>query len=193
MDSKTAAKKKTKQTPWRHSEAKMLLYKDIIDGEVTDDIEAELVYGMREEYQAYEFKNFKTNLKNLRCTINTHQSKADEDMNALFHDMHLLPKKENTSVWHGSEAEKLLKQDIDEERNKGISTRDFWLTREEYKEFPSKKFIKHVHQGLNSRKQSKYWQHKMTKKKKFMKQIKKLVKADNDADENNEDDDAFSF
>jgi uncharacterized protein (UPF0332 family) len=97
-------------------------------------------------------------------------------------------------MWHGSKAEMLLKKDIDEERHKAFSTRDLWQTRDEYKQFSSKKFIKHVHQELNSRKQSMYWQNKKSKKKKFIKHINKLFhKQETDENENDEDADAFSL
>jgi hypothetical protein len=41
---------KTKVKEWRYSKAKELLYKDIVSGEVNEDMEVEIVYGMKLEY-----------------------------------------------------------------------------------------------------------------------------------------------
>jgi hypothetical protein len=64
---------------WRNSKAKELLYKDIVSGEVNEDMEAEIVYGMKVEYQQYPLKNFRTNLRNLIKVVRKHQERACRD------------------------------------------------------------------------------------------------------------------
>lgn len=179
-------------TPWRFSRAKMLLYEDIVGGIVTDDCVAEIVYGKRVEFQEYPFNNFKTNLKTLRNTINKNQAKADNDMEALLHDMVILaPRDPSIKLWNGSAAQKQLKKDIDEGRNNGMTTREFWTSRAEYQEWPPKKFIKHVHQVISSRKQSNYWENRTTKKKNLMKKIADIVKKPDDDDDDEANDYIF--
>lgn len=184
--------KKEKLTPWRYSQAKLLLYQDIVDGDITDDCDAEMAYGFREEFQAYEFKNFKNNLKTLRASINKNQGKADNDLAALLHDMAIRPPRDETVlVWHKSKAKKLLKKDINEGLHNGLSTIDVWRSRNEYQRWESKTFIKHYHQEINSRKQSNYWDNVAKKKKRFLKKITEIVAKPDSDDEDDDDNGTF--
>ena len=54
---------------WKDSEAKKLLYEDLLAGEVDDAMEAKEVYMMRAEYSLYSYKNFVSNLRNLRSSL----------------------------------------------------------------------------------------------------------------------------
>ena len=62
---------------WRGSLARELLLKDIKDNVVCEDIEAELVYGMRLEYQEFELTEFKTNLFNLLKFASKFRARAE--------------------------------------------------------------------------------------------------------------------
>jgi hypothetical protein len=180
-------KKEPKPTPWRFSQAKLLLYEDIVGGLITDDCQAELVYGMRQEFQEYPFANFKNNLKTLCNTINVNQAKADNDKEALLHDMAIRPPKDpNVKVWNGSSAQKLLKKDIDEGKHDEMTTRELWASRTEYQEWPAKKIIKHVHGLTNARKNSTYWENKKNKTAKLVKTINAIVKKPDDDEEESE-------
>jgi hypothetical protein len=155
---------------------------------VSQDCAPELVYGMREEFQEYNFTNFKANLKTLHNTINTNQAKAENDKAALLHDLLVRPPK-NPAVkkWNESAAQKLLKEDIEEEKHHDMTTRQLWESREEYQEWPAKKFIKHVHSWTNSCKQSTYWVNKTKKKTSLVKTITEILKKP-DEDGNDETD-----
>ena len=82
-----------KPTPWGKSKAKKLLREDIIAGVVKPDDKAEDVFKTRPEFQLYVFKNFKTNLKNLRQAIATGVAVK-------------------TPPWRNSKAKALLREDI---------------------------------------------------------------------------------
>ena len=91
-------KKKTTQNnkpAWRTSKAKGLLRQDIIDKIVTEEMAAATVFAMRNEYQEFPFKNFKTNLKNLFKSIENEATKKPK-----------VPK------WRNSEAKEMLFEDI---------------------------------------------------------------------------------
>ena len=126
------------------------------------------VYGMREEYQQYPYINFRTNLNNLRKSIQKLQGHADEDSAALAHDLEVRPRLTKTPrgypVWDGSAAERFLKLDIDRGEHEKMNPRMLRGTRKEYEEFPLEVFRDHIYQEVLSRTASLYWS---TKKKKY--------------------------
>ena len=81
----------THQEPWKTSEAKKLLYNDILSGDVYETQELEEIYMSRPEYAHYDFDNFKVNLRNLRNAIKKKQMAAEIDENAYHHDMSIVP------------------------------------------------------------------------------------------------------
>jgi hypothetical protein len=48
----------TPEIAWKESEAKRLLYDDIVSGEVSEDLAPALVYGMRTEFSPSNMKTF---------------------------------------------------------------------------------------------------------------------------------------
>jgi hypothetical protein len=52
--------------PWKDSEAKNLLRGDLLSGAIAGDMAPHDIYLSRPEYQLYMYRNFTTNLKNLR-------------------------------------------------------------------------------------------------------------------------------
>jgi hypothetical protein len=154
---------------WVSSRAKKLLKKDIVEGRVTIDMEAQYVYGTRDEFMEYELKNFTTNLRNLHAAIEKEQDRAVVDSDAYAHDILIHPLilqgPSGYPQWQGSEAARLLKIDIEEEKHKSMKPSDLRNTQEEYKRFPLKVFRKHIDQEVRSRKDSLYWLIKRNKKK----------------------------
>ena len=73
-------------------DAKILLAKDIREGTVIASMGPKDVYGMHEEYQQYPYTNFRTNLCNLRKSIQKLQGHANEDSAALAHDLKVRPR-----------------------------------------------------------------------------------------------------
>ena len=142
---------------WRGSRARELLLEDIKENIVSDDILAELVYGMRVEYKEFEFTKFKTNLNNLLKFADKCRDRADDDKAAVEHDALLQTYDHNK--WHGSDAEKLLEEDIKARTFDEGFPKDFWLSRPEYQQFPLEKFREHLYQGKRP-KTSGYWMKK---------------------------------
>ena len=78
-----------KRGKWKHSKAKEILRDAIISGAVTSDMDAKDVYNSNAEYQKWEYKNFPTNLNNLRTKIGKLYERVQSDCVAYGHDMEL--------------------------------------------------------------------------------------------------------
>jgi hypothetical protein len=148
--------KKKKIPAWRVSKAKDKLYKDIVKGDVNEDMEPHIVYGMRVEYQEYKYENFKTNLANLLRTTRKHQGRANRDAEIVAHDLNIRPPIEGL-VWHGSNAEELLKQDFEQGLTEdGRTPKELHDSRPEYKQFTLAVFRRHLyHERLTTKRL--YW------------------------------------
>lgn len=121
------------------------MLKDIKDNIVCEDIEAELVYGMRVQYLAFEFTKFKKYLSSLlefadKCRVRAADAKA-----AVEHDV--LLQIYDPNKWHGSDAERLLAEDIKAGIFKEGLPSYFWRSRPEYQQFSLDKFRSHLYQG----------------------------------------------
>jgi hypothetical protein len=135
---------------WQHSNAKKALNDDIIKKKVTDGMTALEVYNSRLDCQAYSFAKFEEYLTNLRAAIQKKQGYADRDAAALAHNLPLRPERK-TLHWGGSNAQKLLQEDIDSGLHTSKTPRELWGTRSEYQEFDAKKFQKHLNQERNAK------------------------------------------
>lgn len=150
---------KAKPIKWSKSEAKLLLRDDIIVGAVTDDMDANIVYKMHEEYSPYKFANFKTNLANLRESINRNKERMKIDCMAYGQDRELLLQLRSANppdlppypLWHKHPSKKLLKKDITDGKHIGVKPQQLWQSRPQYQEFPLKIFRKHIYQEIDER------------------------------------------
>jgi len=176
-------KKPPKLTPWRNSEAKKQLIVDIKKGTI-DGWGPKEVHKFRPIYEERTYENFRNNLNNLRKSLKNLQSLADEDDAALARDKaldHLRKNSKPYPQWHGSEAERLLKLDIDNGLHQQGHPSVLQATREEYKPWPRKVFGDHIQQELRARRERPYWMarraekeaEKAKKKKKKAKKTKK--------------------
>ena len=150
-----------KPVKWAKSEAKKRLYKDILAGKL-DGKTAREVYNSRPDCQVYEFKNFGPNLARLRASIAKYQHLADEDSRNLAHDRQIPHPQAAFNPrgyprWEGSEAECLLKLDVNAKKHKEMKPSELRETRDEYKAFPGKVFRDHISQEVRSRTTSEYW------------------------------------
>ena len=152
--------------PWKTSEAKKLLYMDILSGDVYETQPKEEIYRSRPEYAEYDFQNFKVNLRNLRASMKKKQEAAEIGTNAFHHDMRIQPSllRRDGLFWPDSAALKLLKEDIDSGVQATLSSREFWESRDEYKEFTFPYFSSHVRQELRGRRERAYWMFQKKKK-----------------------------
>jgi len=165
---------------WQHSKEKKILYKDIVEGiVVTPQMKPKQVWMTRNGiYHRFKYENWRNNLRSLRKKIEKELGWAASDAADLAADRLLCPVPTVTPHghprWKGSEAEKLLKVDIDNGRVKLMEPKDLRETSLEYKKFPLHVFRKHIHQELRSREESPYWLVK--KKKKAEKKAKAAAK-----------------
>ena len=153
-----------KAVPWQHSEAKKILTSDTLDGTTTADMSACQVFATREELYAPYKKNFSKNLRNLRKSLKSLQDCADEDQEAVLHDLEAFPQSTVNAKGHrrfdGSEAQRLLKHTFDNGEDEGLLPKEIWLTRLEYQEFPLKVFRDHVSQERRRRYAKSFWLNK---------------------------------
>jgi hypothetical protein len=154
--------------PWKDSKAKDLLAKDILSGFVPDAMTAKEVYNDTREgrhllYAPYDFKNFVTNLRNLRKLLRTQEVLAVECQANLERELLLYPPSDmdprGYPRWDRSKAPACLKKDVTEmlAGNLIATPSQLHASNPEYRRFPLKVFIDHINQEKKSRSQSAYW------------------------------------
>jgi hypothetical protein len=155
-------------TPWKDSKAKDVLMKDILSGFVPDSMTAKEVYNDKRDgrhllYTAYDFKNFATNLRNLRKLLRTQDVLAAECQANLDRELLLYPPSDadprGYPRWDKSNASASLKRDIDAMLAGTLTatSSQLYASNPEYRVFPLRVFIDHVNQEKKSRRQSAYW------------------------------------
>jgi hypothetical protein len=68
--------------------------------------------------------------------------------------------------WDGSDAQRLLRHDIDKKRNEEYTPSQLRDKRPEYQAFPLKVFRDHIQQELRSRREKGYWLNRKARKEK---------------------------
>lgn len=158
----------SKAAPWKDSKAKEVLTKDILSGFVPDSMTAKDVYndtrhGRHLIYAPYDFKNFSTNIRNLRKLLRTQEGLAAECQANLDRELLLYPPSDmdprGYPRWDKSNAPESLKKDVDAMLAGTLIATPSQLhaSNPEYSVFPLKVFINHINQEKKSRCQSSYW------------------------------------
>ena len=79
-----------------------------------------------------------------------------DDEEALIHDRKLYPQTTHNSLnlpnWNGSEAQRLLKVDMDNKVNVSLKPKELYESRLEYQVFTLKVFRGHIYQEIKTRK-----------------------------------------
>ena len=159
--------------------AKPLLEEDYIKGEITDDMKPLEVATKRDEYgdcSNESHQNFSANFLRLKKNINANKARALQDADMLQMDMgvHTLAKYDVDS-WHGSDAERFLKEDVKANRHLNLTPKEFRLTRIEYQRYSVEQIGDHLTQEIRSKRETPYW---MMKKKKSSKPKSNPIKED---------------
>lgn len=163
--------KKEKEEPkikWESSNAKKLLRKDILEGRVPlqardeggrSTMKLETIYKMRPEYAEYRYSKFSSRLSSLRKTITDWKNRASLDQEAFdnFKQNHPttnpFSRRGGYIQWQGSDAQKLLKEDIEDGRHLSMSKVDLHSSRVEYYEnFPLDVFRDKLNQEIRTAK-----------------------------------------
>jgi len=158
-----------KVPPWRNSPAKAQLRAGILSGLYNELMDAETIYGSDVIFHQYKWENFKTNLTNLRDSLGREVARAFKDAVNVAADKQrhaAAAAASGVKIWAGSEAERLLKDDIDNDRHVGMEPRQLKDTRPEYHQWSLKEFRDHVEQEKRCRKTQAYWLHRDKKSKK---------------------------
>jgi hypothetical protein len=168
MPTQASTPKPKKPTPWAKSAAKKLLEFDISRQK---DLKANgypkephIVYVMRPEFQRYKYKNFRTNLNNLRKKVRKDREAATEDDTFVAKQLQKVPYSLRTVIgygdrrvsyprWPGHPAQHMLRFDMDMEKHLEMTPTELCASRPEYREFPQDVFRKHIHQELLAQKQ----------------------------------------
>lgn len=162
---------KKNQTKWEI--AKPILRKDYLEGLVTTEMKRAEVHRMRPEYKAVPIDNFGTNWNKMKLSFLEFRVRARRDEQAFANDRQKHPK--NSDRWDGSEAQKLMKCDIQQGLNNGKKPKEFWLSRDQFQEWDFNKFKSHVWQEQRSKYMSNYW---LVKKKKEQEKEDESVEED---------------
>jgi hypothetical protein len=150
---------KEPRTKWKKSTGRRLLYKDLMDGTVPPNMDAQTVFFMREEYAEYDPDKFAGRLKALRDAILASNTRAGDDFEALrtYKEMH----KEKVSFFshygyaefQGSEAQRLLQKDIEDGLHESMGKKDLYASRPEYfNEYPLNVFRDRIYQEIRTAK-----------------------------------------
>lgn len=156
-----APKNKKSKFVWRNSKAKAMLRDDFVTGELPlgdNEMTAAEIFGSRPEYSTTEWKLFPDRMRGLRKATRERMKEADEDATALEHDLLIYPPSEfeieGNYKWHGSMAEALLKEDIEEivaddrQADPEVTPSYLWFERIEYQLFEPEKFANHFYQAF---------------------------------------------
>jgi hypothetical protein len=148
--------KKNMPTVWETAKEK--LTKEITEGRLLDSVPPLSVWPTEPEYQKVPVENFKQNLAALRERLGNFRISAEYDDSGLRSDRLHHPI-ELEGRWPGSEAERLLKEDIDDGKHLTMTASQLYNDpfRQPYREFGPTQFRKHIHQEVRSRKDSLYW------------------------------------
>ena len=146
--------------PWGKSKAKQLLYEDIKNGDVPlyardENNKPTMLLGeiflMHEEYKEYDRSKFSGRLSSIRTIIRKKVNRAHDDKLALEN----YKKNHPPSIfshrgyiqWQGSDAQRLLKEDMEEKLHETLEKKELWGSRREYYEyFPLDAFRDKVYQ-----------------------------------------------
>jgi len=155
--------KAKKKIPWAKSQAKEQLFQDIVAKLVTEEMKPRFVFAMHPELYGDYKKNFGTNYRNLQGAIKEDQDRAEADRQLIEHDLglhHPAPfDGRGHPRWCGSEAERLLVQDIEDEVHKTMKPADLVRSRPEYAPWLqlTDVFRDHIHQITRSKRARNYW------------------------------------
>ncbi len=158
--------KKKDELKWRNSSAKRLLEKDLINGDIpinsADGMEPEVVYLQRPEFADFELAHFKARLRDLRRLIKDKRDTSASDSAALARDRQIYPKAaynhRGEPRWEASEAERLLRLDMDVGKHTTMTPFDLYCSRSEYSDnYPLTVFRKHIDQEERRRKMLSYY------------------------------------
>lgn len=142
---------------WRTSEAKKIVFNDLLQSRIPIDELAMPAEQCWERYRTLpafaevQFDQFKIRLKGHREQVGLKFDRAMVDSAAFEHDKLILPVKTHNArgepVFHGSDAEKLLAQDVEEKKHEWMTLGMLQQSRPEYASLSGRQFKERVYQA----------------------------------------------
>jgi hypothetical protein len=131
---------------WPSSKGRKLLIKDIRSGRIPADmawedaykLRPEFVVGTKEDNTAKKARSqFESRLDSAREILAKRDTRAAEELALLRQDRQRHPapatNHKGEPRWEGSEAQKLLKQDVAEKKHEGMKPAQYYASRPQYK------------------------------------------------------------
>jgi hypothetical protein len=152
---------------WKDSKARRTLYKELTDGNIPRDAKdsngrfmvplLKDIYSMHEEYKLYDPKKFSSRLSTLRTQYHECMMRDAMDVEAFdnYRQNHQpsLFSHHGYPEWQGSEAQRLLKIDLEAKKQDTMSKMDLWDSRPEFHaHFPLKVFRDKINQEIRTAK-----------------------------------------
>lgn len=150
-----------KKNAWLNSEGRKLLLRDLKDGTISRTMDWQTVFHTRQEFavgptHAEALRLFETRFRTAVNINDEKATRAQHEMVLLQQDraVHPIPKMNHRGEprWEGSEAQKLLKEDIKNNAHSNLSRMEFYESREEYQAWPKPVIDGHVVQEVKLRK-----------------------------------------
>jgi hypothetical protein len=172
---------------WAESDAKEYLYGLLCDKKIPEHLKPKQVYEQfckgRSEFEDFpRDRNWPSRLKRLRDKASTRSTRAAIDAACLAHDRLIFPEPvldliHGCKVWQGSEAQKLLCQDIQNGKHPAMKPKDLFETRAEYYlDYTLDFFREKIYQEKKAFKHKEYIKDKEEKKAKEAEDKKKKKK-----------------
>jgi hypothetical protein len=120
-------------------------------------------------FEQYPLLNFRTNFRNLKKAIVLEKKCVRFDQQAFDEEKKIFPRKQLTErgypFWDGSEAQKLLEEDVGRGRTRGLLPSEVQQLRQDiYTAFPKEIFRNHLYKERAKQTQDVYWQQKRNRK-----------------------------
>jgi hypothetical protein len=151
---------------WRNCRAKKLLEleQELKSGLIPlspTGMTAKEAHNQRPEYEEVGIKKFKRNFENLRRAIGKEMNRAFRDTVGLTRDRQLHPvpayNQQGDRRWEGSDAQRLLRQDMKQNLHKAQQPQELWNTRSEYSHYSLPTFRNHIYkEELRNKRLAKY-------------------------------------
>ena len=134
------------------------------------------VYDSDPRFQAYEYKNFRTNLNSLKKVVEENIDQIEFNNQSVLEQLQNFPRppwnKHGNVFWHTHPAKALLQLDVAAGKADNVKPSELKKSRPEYEAFENEQFCKAVHAEKSKQKGETFWVAKRNKKgmKKHIKQ-----------------------
>jgi len=152
---------RAKQHPvnWRNSRGSHLLLRDVRDGLIPEDMDWEVAFLQRPEFDVGKTHEdakrlFKDRLARARKLVNVNNTTSATELELLRQDRAARPpaafNHRGEPRWEQSAAQTFLKQDVADKKHETMSRTAFYNSRPAYKLFQKRTISKHIDQEIRT-------------------------------------------